>query len=129
MAAGALGALVAGCSEDEGSAEELCATLREQPALESLFAELDPTDVEQALDLFRQGRDSLEELRDVAPSEVRDELTIELDYLEALVEAMEPMVGRDDADIVAALQEVNEEHPDVQAAAQTLEEYEAETCA
>jgi len=78
---------------------------------------------------LRAGLAELEGLRDAAPGEVRDELTVEVDYLTALLEALEPMIGRDDADIVAALQAVTESHPEVPAAARRLAEYEAETCA
>lgn len=126
-----LGALLAsgGCSDDEGgSAEELCAALRDQPSVTTTFEGFDPTDVDQALEQLRSARVTLGELRDAAPSEVRDELTVQIDYVQDLIEQLEPLGGADAGEIVAAVQQVTAEHPGVEAAAAELSRYSASTC-
>ncbi|MFP5255739.1 MAG: hypothetical protein ACLGI8_07815 [Acidimicrobiia bacterium] len=118
-----------GCSgDDEGSAEELCRALRERPSIASTFEGFDPTDVDQALEQLRSARVTLGELRDAAPSKVRDDLSVQIDYVQALAEALEPLVGADATEIVAAVQRVTAEHPDVEAAATELSSFSASTC-
>lgn len=128
LAASAALPTVAGCGDDEGSAEELCAALREQPTLASTFEGFDPTDVDQALEQLRNARVALGELRDAAPSEVRDDLTVQIDYVQDLIEALEPMAGADAVEIVATVQRVTSEHPDVEAAAAELTSFSTATC-
>jgi len=129
LAASAALLLVGACSDDEeGSAEELCAALREQPSVASTFEGFDPTDVDRALEQLRSARVTLGELRDAAPSEVRDDLTIQIDYVQALIEGLEPMGGADAAEVVAAVQQVTAEHPGVEAAAAELSSFSAATC-
>jgi hypothetical protein len=80
------GAMVLGaCSGDEGSAEELCAA-------------------------------------------VRDDLTVEIDYVQALLEGIEGLDGRDSAETVAVVQQITSEHPDVDDAAASLAAFAAESC-
>jgi len=118
------------CSDDEsGSPEELCRALRAQPSLSATFSGFDPTDVPTALEQLRSARVTLGELREAAPSEVKDELTVEIDYVQALIDALEPLERADSAEVVAAVQAVTADHPDVEAAAETLSTYSEETCA
>ncbi|MGV3759070.1 MAG: hypothetical protein ACO1PW_05930 [Actinomycetota bacterium] len=129
LAASAIVLASGGCSDDEaGSAEELCAALREQPSVATTFEGFDPTDVDQALEQLRSARVTLGELRDAAPSEVRDDLTVQIDYVQALIEELEPLGGADATEIVAAVQRVTAEHPDVEAAAAELSSFSATTC-
>lgn len=121
-------ALVA-CSDDEGSAEELCAAVREQPGLTNAFAGFDPTDTEQALQQLRAARVTLGELRDAAPSEVRDDLAVEIDYLQALVEGLETVDGQDASETVALVRQITDDHPGVADAAANLAAFAAESCA
>lgn len=120
-------ALVA-CSDDGGSAEELCAAVREQPGLTSAFAGFDPTDTEQALEQLRAARVTLGELRRAAPSEVRDDLTVEIRYLQDLVRGLETVDGSDTAETVALVQQITNEHPGVTDAAANLAAFAAESC-
>lgn len=116
------------CSSDDGSAEELCARLRSDPTITTVFRDFDPTDVEAALDQLRTGRVTLGELRDAAPSEVRDDLTVEIDYLQALIDGLREVADGDPADAVAVVQEVTAEHPDVEEAAANLTAFTEESC-
>lgn len=120
----------AACSDDEsGSPEELCRALRSQPALSSTFDGFDPTDVPAALEQLRSARVTLGELRDAAPSEVKDDLSVEIDYVQALIDGLEPLEAADSAEVVATVRAITADHPDVEAAAATLAAYSEETCA
>jgi hypothetical protein len=116
------------CSGDEGSAEELCAAVREQPSLTNAFAGFDPTDTEHALEQLRAARVTLGELRDAAPSEVRADLSVEIDYVQALVEGLEGVDGHDTSETVAVVQQITDEHPDVADAAASLAAFAEESC-
>ena len=120
-------ALVA-CSGDEGSAEELCTAVRAQPSLTNAFAGFDPTDTEHALEQLRAARVTLGELRDAAPSEVRDDLTVEIDYVQALVEGLEAVDGHDTSETVTVVQQITDEHPEVADAAANLAAFAEESC-
>ena len=116
------------CSGDEGSAEELCTAVRSDPSVTNAFSGFDPTDTERALDQLRAARVTLGELRDAAPAEVRDDLTVEIDYVQALVDGLESVDGREASETVAVVQRITDEHPDVQGAAANLAAFAEESC-
>ena len=124
----ALPGLAACTGDDEGSAEDLCAALRDQPSIATAFEGFDPTDVDGALEQLRTALVALGDLRDAAPADLRDDLTVEIDYVQALIEALEPLSGADAVDIVAAVQQVTADHPDVEAAAAELSSFSESTC-
>jgi len=120
-------ALVA-CSGGDGSAEALCTAVRSEPSLTSAFAGFDPTDTERALEQLRAARVTLGELREAAPAEVRDDLTVEIDYVQALVEGLEGVDGRDASETVALVQQITDDHPGVRQASANLAAFAEETC-
>ena len=124
----ALGALVA-CSDDEtGSAEELCAALGDGRQLGTTLEGFDPTDTDSALEQLRDARLTLGQLRTVAPSEVKRDVSVEIDYVQALIEALEEVGPNDPTAAVAAVRRATEDHPDVQQAADRLEAWSETTC-
>jgi hypothetical protein len=120
-------ALVA-CSGDGGSAEALCAAVRSEPSLTSAFAGFDPTDTERALEQLRAARVTLGELREAAPAEVRDDLTVEIEYVQALVQGLEGVDGRDASETVSVVQQITDDHPGVPQAAANLAAFAEESC-
>jgi len=122
--------VLAACSADEsGSAEELCAELAsEGGSLATTFEGFDPTDTDAALDQLRQARVALGDLQDVAPGDVRDDLTIEIEYVQALIDGLVNVEAGQPAQAVAVVQQVTGEHPDVQAASDRLEAWASQTC-
>lgn len=116
-----------GCSDDEGSADELCAALA-QADVTGLFADFDPTETESALDQLRTARVQLGQLHDAAPGEVRDDLQVEIDYVQALIEGLEQVPAGDPTAAAVEVQAVTDAHPDVQAAAEDLEAFAADHC-
>jgi hypothetical protein len=117
------------CSSDEGSAEELCAALRDNPSIATTFEGFDPTDVDGALEQLRSARVTLGELNDAAPAGVRDDLRVEIDYVQALVDGLQGVEPGDAAAAVAVVQQVTDDHPDVPGAASALDEFSATSCA
>lgn len=118
------------CSDDEGSAEEFCTTVREDTTVGAVFAGgFDPTDVTRALEQLGAARITLGELRDAAPDDVRDDVVAELDYVDALVDTLEQADERQPEAIVAAVQQVTTEHADdVSVAAGALAAFAQEEC-
>ncbi len=119
---------LAACGGDEGSAEELCEAVRGETGRLNAFEGFDPTDTETALDQLRSARVLLGDLRDAAPAEVRDDLSIEIDYVQALVEGLEGVDGRDAEETVAMVQRITDEHPEVAAAQAELTAFAEESC-
>ena len=128
LCAVALVASGGGCSEDGGSAEELCAAVRRDPTTLSVFSGFDPSDASGALNRLRTARVSLGELRDAAPDEVRDDLDVEIAYVQALIDGLSSLEGTDAADAVEVVRQVTEDHPDVDEAAAELVAFSAEHC-
>lgn len=121
--------MVAGaCGGDEGSAEELCTALRANPGVASTFSGFDPSDQRQALEQLRSARVTLGELRDAAPGDVRDDLDVEIDYVQALIEGLEQVEDGDATAAVEVVRQVTAEHPQVPDASATLAAYSAESC-
>jgi hypothetical protein len=116
------------CSDDEGSPEALCRALRDDPSIATTFDGFDPTDVESALEQLRSARVKLGELRDAAPAEVKGDLSVEIDYLQALADALDGMEGRDAADIVSTVAAVTADHPEVDKAAAELATFAESSC-
>jgi hypothetical protein len=116
------------CSDDDGSAEELCAALADTEGRATLFADFDPTDADAALDRLRLARVQLGELQAAAPRGVRDALQTEIDYVQALVDALEEVPPGDATAAATAVQGVTDDHPEVQAAADELESFVAREC-
>lgn len=125
------GVTLAGCSDDDsGSTEAFCTTVREDTTVGTVFAGgFDPTDVTRALEQLGAARITLGALRDAAPGEVRDDITTELEYVDALVDTLEAADERQPEAIVAAVQQVTTERADeVTAAAEALATFAREEC-
>ncbi len=118
----------ASCADDGGSTEELCAALADAEGVTTVFADFDPTDTESSLDQLRTARVQLGELQDAAPSDVRDDLQVEVDYVQALIDGLEEVPAGDPGAAAALVRTVTDEHPGVQAAADELEAFVATSC-
>jgi len=117
------------CSDDSGSAKELCAALDSGRSFGTLFeGGLDPTDTVRALEQLRVAQVDLEQLRDVAPSEVRDDLDVELEYVGALIEVLETVDPDDPAAVVAAVNALGDRKGSVEAAAIQLRAFQTDHC-
>jgi hypothetical protein len=71
---------------------------------------------------------TLGDLYDEAPDEVRDDLQVEIDYVDALIGALEQVEPGDEAEAARQVQAVTAAHPGVEGAANELAAYAAGTC-
>ncbi len=124
----ALALTVGSCSSDSGSAETLCGAVADSQDLTAVFQGFDPSDPEAALDRLRTARVTLGELHADAPSEVRDDLQVEIDYVQALIDALEPVDPGDATEAALQVQSVTDAHPDVGAAAAALTDFASKQC-
>ena len=120
-------AAVGACSDDEGSAEELCAAVSEDGVTNTLQG-FDPTDPEAALDQLRDARVKLGDLLDAAPDEVHDDLQTEIDYVQALIDVLAEVKPGDATESALQIQAVTDAHPGVDEAAANLAEFADEEC-
>ena len=121
-------ATLVACTSGSGSTKELCEALDDGDGFATTFQEFDPTDAATALDQVRSARVKLGDLKDAAPDEMRDDLQVEIDYLQALVDALEALDDADATEVALTIQSVADAHPDVAAAAATLQEFATERC-
>ena len=116
------------CTDDEGSADELCTAVAESDAITSTFQGFDPTDPEAALEQLRAARVELGDLLDVAPEEVQDDLQVEIDYVQALIDALEEVPAGDGTESALQIQAVTDAHPEVAEASANLAAFADEEC-
>ena len=120
--------VLAPACRDEGSSAALCEELASSEGIASTFQGFDPTDPEVALDQLRSARVTLGNLYDDAPDQVRDDLEIEVDYVQALIDALEQVPAGDATESALRIQAVTDAHPEVEAAAAELAAYAEEEC-
>lgn len=119
---------LAACGDDGGSAGELCDIVRTDRTVGAVFAGFDPTDTERALEQLRAARVTLGELLDAAPDEVRDDLTTEIEYVQALIDGLEGVTDGDAERAVEVVQQVTDEYDTVGDAAAALAAFSQESC-
>ncbi|MET0904381.1 MAG: hypothetical protein ABWZ52_14175 [Acidimicrobiales bacterium] len=118
---------LAACSEDEGSADELCKAVAESEVT-AVFQGFDPTDRDSALDQLRTARVTLGDLHDAAPGEVRDDVQVEIAYVQALIDALEAVEPGDATEATLQIQAVTDAHPGIDEAAANLTAFAEEEC-
>ena len=122
-----LAALTA-CSGGGGSAGSLCQAVGQIDGVGATFQGFDPTDREAALDQLRPARVTLGNLLDKAPREVRADIQVEVDYLQALIDSLQAAKPGDPADAVQRVQAVTDAHPKVAQAAAALQTFTIREC-
>jgi len=120
--------VLAACNDDGGSADALCAAVAEGDGLSTAFQGFDPTDPEAALEQLRPARVALGDLLDEAPDGMRDDLQVEIDYVQALIDVLEPLEPGDAAQTALQVQAVTDAHPSVAEASATLEAFAERQC-
>jgi len=96
--------------------------------LSTTFQGFDPTDPEAALGQLRPARVALGNLLDDAPEEVRDDLQVEVDYVQALIDALDGVEPGDATQAALQVQSVTDAHPKVADAAATLAAFVEREC-
>lgn len=88
VAAGSL-ALSACGGDDGGDVAAFCAAATDGDRFQAVFDDLDPTDVEGAILTFEDARRALVDLRTNAPSEVRQDIDLQVSFLDELTEGLQ----------------------------------------
>lgn len=96
--------------------------------LAATFQGFDPTDPEAALEQLRAARVALGELLDDAPGGVADDLQVEVDYVQALIEALETVPPGDATEAALQVDSVTQAHPGVADAAAELTAFAQREC-
>lgn len=117
-----------GCGNDKGSVAELCQAVRADHSTATVFSGFDPSDTERSLEQLRAARVTLGGLHDAAPAEVRDDLAVEVTYVQALIDGLTELKGTDAAQSVEMVRQVTADHPKVAHAAATLAAFSKEHC-
>jgi hypothetical protein len=120
--------LVPLADEEHGSPEEFCALLADRGRYANVVEGFDPSDVTRSLDQLELARVHLQELWDAAPSEIRDDLAVQVDAVERMIQALEAVDADDSVAAVEALREAQGEFGDVRRSAANLERWSAENC-
>ena len=124
-----LAGALASCTSDEGNTEAFCNTLADGQQYPSVFEGFNPTDANNALERLRIARGDLGELEIEVPREIREDLQVEIDYVEALIDGIAALgVGADPDDLTATFQAVTTDHPKVPAAAAALAKFTTTDC-
>ncbi len=71
-----------------GDVEAFCAAATDTDRFEAAFDQLDPMDVDGAIVTFEAARAELVELRTEAPSEVRQDIDLQVSFLDELTEGL-----------------------------------------
>jgi hypothetical protein len=116
------------CGGGGGSTEKLCKAVRSDHSIAAVFAGFDPTNPERALEQLRTARVTLGELRDAAPDEVRDDIDVEIAYVQALVDGIDGVEPGDAAHAVEVVRQVTADHPEVADAAAALSSWSEKNC-
>jgi len=120
--------VLVGCGGDKGSVAELCKAVRADHSTATVFSGFDPSDTERSLGQLRAARVTLGGLHDAAPGEVRDDLSVEIAYVQALIDGLTEIEGADAAQSVEVVRRVTAEHPKVADAAATLAAFSKKHC-
>jgi hypothetical protein len=120
---------LAACSDHGGSADALCRAVADIDGIATTFQGFDPTDPEAALGRLRPARVALGDLLDKAPDSVRDDLQVEIDYVQALIDALDGVAAGDPIEAALQVQAVTDAHPGVAGASASLSSFAERECA
>ena len=88
--------LTTACGGGDGDLEAFCTAAKQTDAHGTLFADLEPTDVDAALATFREALAAEERLQDDAPDAVRSDIDVLVRFLDDVVEGLEAVDPQDD---------------------------------
>lgn len=117
------------CSDDDGGGDQeaFCAAATDRDRYGSTFEGLDPTDVDEAVTMFREAREAEEELRSTAPEAVRADIDVLITYLDDLIEGLET-TDTPDGERPPVYDELQSRSDQVQAASTRLQLYVETNC-
>lgn len=125
----ALPPLAAACSDGSGGdLAAFCDAADDQQRFETVFDDLDPTDVEGALARFRDARAAQQALRDLAPDAARNDIDVVIAFVDDLIAGLRPGRDIDDHGRPGVYQSLRPRFDEVEAAGERLRVYVEANC-
>jgi hypothetical protein len=120
----------AACSSGpSGSVEEFCTLVKDEARFAGVLDEFDVTDSARAIEQLGTARDQLAELRDAAPSEIKDDLSVLIDLIEKLRKATQTVDPTKPESARAAIEPLKPDFTKADDADVALESFRRTNCA
>jgi hypothetical protein len=118
-----------GCSSSQsGSAAAFCPLVKDLGRFDTIFDSFDNTDSTRALAQLEQGRSELVKLRDAAPGEIKDDLSVLIDLVDKLIKAVHQVDPKHPETARAAVAKISKDFTKADAANVTLESFRQTNC-
>lgn len=125
----ALAALGTGCGDDGGGdLAAFCEAAQDTQRFETVFDDLDPTNVEAAEATFRKAREAQAALRDLAPEAARSDIDVVIVFVDDLITGLQPGGAVDDRGRPDVYQSLRPRFDEVEAAGDRLRVYVESNC-
>lgn len=126
----ALAALGTGCGDDDGGGDlaAFCEAAQDTQRFETVFDDLDPTNVEAAEATFRKAREAQTGLRDLAPEAARSDIDVVIVFVDDLIAGLQPGGAVDDRGRPDVYQSLRPRFDEVEAAGDRLRVYVESNC-
>lgn len=125
----ALAALGTGCSDDDsGNLAAFCEAAADTQRFETVFDDLDPTNVPAAEATFRTARDAQTALRDLAPEAARSDIDVVIAFVDDLIAGLQPAGEVDENGRPSVYQSLRPRFDEVEAAGDRLRVYVESNC-
>lgn len=122
--------LGASCSDDDGSGDlaAFCDAAADSRRFETVFDDLDPTNVEAARETFRTAREAQVALRDLAPDAARGDIDVVIAFVDDLIAGLQPGRDVDEHGRPSVYQSLRPRFDEVEAAGDRLRVYVESNC-
>ena len=119
-----------GCGDDDegGNLAAFCEAAQDTQRFETVFDDLDPTNVEAAEATFRTARDAQAALRDLAPEAARADIEVVIVFVDDLIAGLQPGGAVDDQGRPNVYQSLRPRFDEVEAAGDRLRVYVESNC-
>lgn len=130
LAVAALALLGTACSEDDGDGDlaAFCDAAADSQRFETVFDDLDPTNVDAARETFRTAREAQVALRDLAPDAARGDIDVVIAFVDDLIAGLQPGRDVDEHGRPSVYQSLRPRFDEVEAAGDRLRVYVESNC-
>ncbi len=130
LAVTALAVVGASCGDGDGGGNlaAFCEAAQDTQRFETVFDDLDPTNVEAAEATFRTARDAQAALRDLAPEAARGDIDVVIVFVDDLIAGLQPGGAVDDRGRPNVYQSLRPRFDEVEAAGDRLRVYVESNC-
>ena len=118
----------AACSEDGGDIAAFCEAANDTQRFETVFDDLDPSNVEAARETFRTAREAQVALRELAPEAARGDIDVVIAFVDDLIAGLQPGPEVDEHGRPTVYQSLRPRFDEVEAAGDRLRVYVETNC-